>query len=347
MSQKTDQKTLSALLYPVQSGEVVLPADAEIVFLNAQMGPELVPYKSCMTCVQGFRPDYDILQAAGFRVVAQPSDTLVDMVLCSLSKHKARALADIALGLSMLKPGGVLIFTGRNDTGAASLGKIAQKAGPVFQMSKYHHRIFWMERGTSPLSEICADWLRAVEPYHVQTIDAQSVPGIFGWNKVDKGSQLLAQTLDDRVVGSVADFGAGWGYLSREILHRCPGVKSLDVLEAEYEALQSAKHNVQSDACGLHFDWVDVTTTKFGRKYEWIICNPPFHGGSPAGKTADADIGLAFIRNAQKSLKLGGRLILVANRHLPYEGTIDKLFGAWKVIAEDNAFKVIEARLRG
>ena len=46
---------------------------------------------------------------------------------------------------------------------------------------------------------------------------------------------------------------------------------------------------------------------------------------------------------AAQSLRPGGRLLLVANRHLPYEATLVQAFGSLRVLAEGGGFKVIEA----
>ncbi len=71
-----------------------------------------------------------------------------------------------------------------------------------------------------------------------------------------------------------------------------------------------------------------------------MVSNPPFHDG----KDGDPEIGRGFIRAARAALVPGGRLLLVANRHLPYETAIDATFKGRATVAETRAFKVIEAR---
>ena len=55
------------------------------------------------------------------------------------------------------------------------------------------------------------------------------------------------------------------------------------------------------------------------------------------------DIGRAFIAAAAEALRPGGRLLLVANRHLPYEAVLDAHFGSVRTLAQQQGFKVIEA----
>jgi 16S rRNA (guanine1207-N2)-methyltransferase len=42
-------------------------------------------------------------------------------------------------------------------------------------------------------------------------------------------------------------------------------------------------------------------------------------------------------------LQPGGRLYLVANRHLPYEAVLDASFGSVRMLAQREGFKVVEA----
>ena len=56
-------------------------------------------------------------------------------------------------------------------------------------------------------------------------------------------------------------------------------------------------------------------------QYDVIVSNPPFHTQSRADRP---DIGRRFIAVAAEALKPGGRLWLVANRHLPYEAVLTR-----------------------
>ena len=76
-----------------------------------------------------------------------------------------------------------------------------------------------------------------------------SQPGIFSWDRIDDGSALLARHLPDDLSGAVADFGCGWGYLSREVLARARWASTrLDLIDAEYRALEAARANLAGSA---------------------------------------------------------------------------------------------------
>jgi 16S rRNA (guanine1207-N2)-methyltransferase len=164
---------------------------------------------------------------------------------------------------------------------------------------------------------------------------------VFAWDRIDPASALLAEHLPADLAGRAADLGAGYGYLSRELLERCPKITALDLYEAEQRALALAELNLAPPPrpLPLRFLWQDVTAG-IEPGYDVIISNPPFHTPSRADRP---DIGQRFIAVAAQALRPGGRLYVVANRHLPYEYTLNESFGAVRVIAERDGFKLVEA----
>jgi 16S rRNA (guanine1207-N2)-methyltransferase len=78
---------------------------------------------------------------------------------------------------------------------------------------------------------------------------------------------------------------------------------------------------------------MDVNMLPGQRQYDAVVMNPPFH----SGKKEDIALGESFIRAAWNSLKRGGRLFFVANRHLPYEKIIPDLGSLY----EGGGFKII------
>ena len=107
------------------------------------------------------------------------------------------------------------------------------------------------------------------------------------------------------------------------ILPRCwrkrpMGLKAIDLYEADYELLEAAKSEPRR-ICRAPANSASSGTIwsgeKVERKYDLIVMNPPFH----QGRAADPGIGQAMIKAASSALKPGGRLLMVANRGLPYE----------------------------
>ena len=109
--------------------------------------------------------------------------------------------------------------------------------------------------------------------------------------------------------------------------------------EADFHALEAAKQNVESDSVSLNYHWCDVTSEFKKKPYHWVIMNPPFH----SGRAADPELGRRFIQMAASTLPSGGRLLMVANRNLPYEDTLQKAFKKFETLETRDGFKVIEA----
>jgi 16S rRNA (guanine1207-N2)-methyltransferase len=68
--------------------------------------------------------------------------------------------------------------------------------------------------------------------------------------------------------------------------------------------------------------------------------NPPFH---ERGFESEA-LGISMIKAAAGALKSGGKLIFVANRQLPYEADLRRLFVEWRELDDKQGFKIILAQ---
>ncbi len=337
---------LQTLFRPFAEGELSWPEQGAL-FLRARDGAALHQQAlPDLICEQSFKPDADTLSRAGFSVhsldeVSQKKHYPLVLVLPPRQRDEARAL--MARAVSLAQGGGRVIACISNNEGARSGEADLEKlAGSLSSASKHKCRAFW----TAPLQDqvnqsLLNEWLLldAVRPIS----DARFVsrPGVFAWDRIDPASALLAKHLPKELKGRAADLGAGFGYLSVELLTRCAGITALDVYEAEARALDLAKQNLHSHAerIAIKFHWHDVTQGLLGN-YDVIISNPPFHTQSRADRP---DIGKRFIVAAAESLNPGGSLWLVANRHLPYEEVLTKSFGHTRVVAEQDGFKIIHA----
>lgn len=324
---------VASLIIPFDCGYVVPAPPGRAFFLRARTHASL---DRGLICEQSFKPDFDALSNQGFRVMRKIEGGDFKVGLCALTKHKAESLANIARGWSLLEPGGTLVAAGALDEGAASILRNAASVLGGETISKNHCRIWWATRSAA---EAPAEWLAGGAMRTNTQTGFTACPGAYGWNKIDAGSNLLADAFSPAIAGRVADLGAGWGYLSARLLAASPNVSALDMIEAEGLALDAAEINVSHPTIPIRALWLDVAAGIGSDLYDHIITNPPFH----AGKAADPDLGRAFIARAAEALVRGGKLLLVANRHLPYESEIDARFARRSVVAENAAFKVIEA----
>jgi 16S rRNA (guanine1207-N2)-methyltransferase len=333
---------LETLFEPFVRGRLQWPDDGAL-FLRARAGRPLQEHAlPGLVCEQTFKPHADALLRAGRRMLmGETGQYSLVLMLPPRQRDEARALMSRAVAATAT--GGRIIASVGNTEGArSSESDLARIAGAVETMSKNKCRVFW----TAPLHgaadpALAEQWreLDAVRPIG----DGRFVsrPGIFAWDRIDPASALLAAQLPSDLSGHAADLGAGFGFLSAELLARCPGVAAVDLYEAEARALDLACRNLaQFEArAALGYHWSDVTAG-LPRRYDVIVTNPPFHTHGGADRP---DIGRRFVAVAAEALNPRGRLWLVANRHLPYESVLRENFGQVRIVAQESGFKIVEA----
>ena len=335
---------LQTLALPFIRGELAWPS-GPVACLRARAGlllPDGVD-RGGIAAEQSYFPHVQALRAAGWDVSdelgADAGPFALLLVLPPRQKDEARAL--FARALALCAPGGRIVACQHNDEGARS-GEADLKAlaGLGGSLAKNHCRVFW----TAPLdgshdAALAARWAALDAPRPIAGGRFTSRPGVFAWDRIDPASALLAEHLPASLAGTGADLGAGWGYLAAEVLARCPQVTRIDLYEAEGRALALARANLAAAGDKARFHWADVGAGLAGR-YDFIVSNPPFH---TTNRTGRPELGQAFINAAADGLRGGGRLLLVANRHLPYEQVLGARFGQLDVLAERDGFKLVSA----
>jgi 16S rRNA (guanine1207-N2)-methyltransferase len=244
----------------------------------------------------------------------------------------------LALTLRALAPGGVLTAMAPKDKGGSRLRKELEAFGcKVEESAKAHHRICIC---TPPAEPVGLD--QAIEdgaPRLIEALSLWSQPGVFSWNRIDPGSELLAQHLP-ALSGRGADLGCGVGYLSRAIL-AASMVETLALIDNDRRAIDAARRNIEDPRARLVWADVNALDLEDGLKdLDFVVMNPPFHDAG----TEHRGLGQAFIRRAAEMLKARGVLWLVANRHLPYEFVLNEAFAKTTVVVEHAGYKVFEAR---
>jgi 16S rRNA (guanine1207-N2)-methyltransferase len=330
----------ATLFHPFQLGTLLSPREGPVLFLGAEPGFRLPEgWASPIHAVQGFRPDFRALERMGIPVTPRAEGEDYAMALVLAGRHRGQNELRIAEAIERTEAGGLIVVAGAKDDGIASLRK--RLAGLVEiegALPKYHGLAFWFRR-VAEAGE-AASALRAANPAVLVEDRFRTAPGMFSHDRVDAGSRLLAENLPADLHGHVADFCAGWGFLAGEVAARFPAVSALDLYEAEFEALEAARSNLATAPQEKEFFWNDLLAEQLERRYDAVVMNPPFH----KSRAADPDIGASMIRAAAKALKPGGRLVMVANRQLPYETALSAVFSSWSEVARDGAFKVFSAR---
>lgn len=296
------------------------------VVFNAESPHQIAAIKHLSPVIyQTFAPSVQSLIAEGYDVVQSPP-LECDVAVVLLSKSKALSKHMIAMAQKCTN-GGLVVVDGQKDSGIDSILKdLKKKLNLDATVSKAHGKIAWGH--SEAVLKDYVDTPKLIEDGFF------TCAGVFSAESIDPASQLLSSVLPE-LSGSVVDLGAGWGYLTRRLVQM--PTNHVIAVEADHRAIEMAKHNVNSSK--VEFVWGDATTWTPKFPVDTIVMNPPFHH---FGK-ADPGIGIEFIKTAARSLVDRGECYLVANRHLPYEKTLNDLFHQVSEVTKDNRFKVLYA----
>jgi 16S rRNA (guanine1207-N2)-methyltransferase len=268
-----------------------------------------------------------------------PPSANYDAVILFSSKQKEENRLLMARALTLAAPERWVMAAAANDAGGKTLNKTLVGFGvPVEETAKHKCRVVWT-RAPQRAARIMID--DAVTRGGItKRIDGMyTQPGLFSWDRIDKGSDALIHHLPLSLKGQGADFGCGIGVIAIRVMQRYADVKKLICIDIDARALDCAARNLSEWPDKIFLRRADLSQEVDLGTLDFIVMNPPFH----AGKKQSITLGQSFIKNAAKNLRTGGMLVFVANSHLPYEKTVSDLFAFNRVLSEENGFKIIEA----
>ncbi|UWQ92014.1 class I SAM-dependent methyltransferase [Rhodobacteraceae bacterium M382] len=312
----------------IQAG-VPIPDEGRIAVFHPRGDADLSALPADrVLAIQPMRPDHDALVARGFACAAtlpEGERFAASVVFATRAKGLGR---DLVARASACTEGPVLVDGAKTDGIDSLIKPLLKQAQAHAPISKAHGKICWFAGGVE-----MPDW-RAADFTDIGGY--VTAPGVFSADGIDPASALLAQSLPVKLGRRVADLGAGWGYLSAQILTH-DAVEVLHMVEADHAALDCARRNVTDARAQMH--WADACGWAAPEPLDTVVMNPPFH----TGRAAEPALGQSFIDTAARVLTPSGQLWLVANRHLPYETRLSEKFAQVEEIAGDNRFKVLHA----
>ncbi len=310
----------------VENGHVVLP-EGKILVVGVNADSDLSaldPANTRLLCWQWDARERFSKEA--WTSVEEPGDKVAGAVVLL---PRAREAQKAYLRMAADRTDGPIVVDGSKTNGIDAFYRLARDRGAASEAwSKAHGKVFTVTGGKFD------DW---PDMLPVQGTDGWwKAPGVFSADGVDKASALLAEQLPRDLKGDVVDLGSGWGYLARSILER-DGVTGLHLVENDRAAHLSGQRNIL-DGRAVHL-WRDARVWRPSAPVHHVITNPPFH----ASRKADPELGRDFIRAAAEMLKPKGNLWLVANRHLPYEQTLEDTFHTVQTLGSNPSFKIFHA----
>ena len=258
-----------------------------------------------------------------------PKDENRDLILFRISKEKAVVNHVINLAAEHLKPGARVILLGDKSEGIKSYAKNAQKrlngdrSETKLGGESWRVELTVGQTSGAPLDDQNYPQLRDIT--QVGKYLLQSKPGVYGWKKIDSGSQQLVERLPHMLnralpIGSirVLDLGCGSGYLTLATCSQTSIITATDNNAAAIQATQAtlAAANFQAEVC------LTNAGEELASEYDLILCNPPFHSGFGI----DYDLTDRFSKNAARLLAAEGKACFVVNQHVPLKRIASSYF---------------------
>lgn len=199
-------------------------------------------------------------------------------------------------------------------------------------------------KGKARIFSACKKTGAVIQPapqqrYYCDALQASLATGanVFSSESLDIGSRFLIEQLPKIQPGeAMADLACGNGVLGFCAL-RAGTAKQLTFCDESAMAIAAARENAADlgylEACQFHhgdgFNGLE-------QAFDLILCNPPFH----LGHTVDDFAGRRLLAQCASRLQPGGRLYVVANRHLDYGAALKHQFQSVEKAAQDKKFIV-------
>ena len=266
----------------------------------------------------------------------------VDGVLLFLQKSKPLMDFWLEMVLSLLPENAPVWLVGENDEGIKSWKKrLKNSFGYVKSVDNARHCVLLeaSEPLKKPESFTLEPWF---ERFSVtagsSNMDITSLPGVFSHGRLDKGTQVLLETLDAVPSGKVLDFGCGAGVISAYI-NTLSGEHDFTLVDCDALALASS-HKTMSATGSKSFTVIPSDgLSEVTGQFDLIISNPPFH----QGVKTHYEVTEQFLAQSRQMLRPGGELRIVANSFLRYPPIIQKAFGRCETLLVKDGFSVYRA----
>lgn len=254
---------------------------------------------------------------------------------------KSRELTDYLLTtLAAELSGKSLFLVGEKRAGVERAAKQLAAFGQPRKLDSARHCQLWQVRVDHCPAR--PDLHSLAQHYELELPDGAlnvlTLPGVFSHGRLDVGSALLLEHLDDLPSGHILDFGCGAGVLGASLKRRYPE-SDITLLDVDAFALESSRLTLEANglkADVIGGDGIDAAPHNLTA----ILTNPPFHQGVHTHYQATEHL----LRQAHSHLITKGELRLVANSFLKYPPLIEQHLGPCETLAERDGFRIYRAR---
>ncbi|WOX05431.1 class I SAM-dependent methyltransferase [Microbulbifer pacificus] len=267
-------------------------------------------------------------------------------IVYPVSKEKAAVHHVINSAVETLLDGGELLLLGEKSSGIKTYAqKAAARLGCVKQLQKHGNDYLSINRLYEANTGAALDDSNYTSLRQPDALGGLwSKPGLFGWNKIDVGSALLASELreflptDKNTEVRIVDLGCGYGYLSAQAVALATAPEQLHIRASDNNAaaILTCRENFQ--ALNIHGS---VSAGDAGSEIEsssadFLICNPPFHQGFQV----EGDLTERFLQQAARILRAGGQALFVVNEFIPVSRKAEGIFQKVEPLSREKGFCV-------
>lgn len=164
----------------------------------------------------------------------------------------------------------------------------------------------------------------------------RSLPGVFSYDHLDKGTKMLLDVTKIPPGAKVLDVGCGYGILG--LYAATEGAGLVHLVDNNLLAIASCRETINLNRITNAEVFVGDLLNPMGpNMYDLILSNPPFH----TGHVVDYHIAQAIIDQSYQALNPDGQMIIVANRFIRYDNLIKAIFGNVSTLTESGKFHVL------
>lgn len=320
---------------------------------NALTACEQVQANSLLTVVTNRFDIFQLLEKKKFNVTFTDFNprqyTFTEspqVIIYRISKEKPLVHHLLNQSQNLLGKNGELMLCGLKNEGVKSYSdKLIKTLGAKGKLKKqgtaYIGTYSFGEKTTEQLDDQNYSSTQKVLVEKQNSMTFYSKPGVFGWNKIDEGTELLLKTFktlmhqeNNHAKKTILDLGCGYGWIGLSIDEL--NVKHITATDNNAAALLCAQKNAKMMNTPMQVIASNCANT-IDDSFDIVLCNPPFHRGFQHHK----DLTQLFLTQTNDRLIKGGMALFVVNAFIDIEIIAKNIFTKIDVIEKNKSFKVI------
>lgn len=170
-------------------------------------------------------------------------------------------------------------------------------------------------------------------------------PNLFSSKRLDIGSRFFLENLEKLLlpnkISKIIDVGSANGILGLALLQKFPSAK-LWLSDITYSAYESALATIEAnnlDSVQIKVIIENSLAYFLDNFADLIIINPPFH----QNHKVSIEASLSIFTDCARVLQVGGKLLIVANKHLGYQSHLKDMFSNVEILFSNAKFVILVA----